>query len=133
MDWLRKRGSKLLTKCKPITAPFSQLHTRIYNSVVSIARKRTEEHKTSVRSRIAGIEAGNLCIAISTTGLMALGAIPMSLSILISLALLFLVLGIIGRYVDAVEDDVERLLKYEEHVRKGVDSGNTNPPSPDSL
>ena len=127
MDWLRKRVSKLFT------IPLNQLHTRIRNSIASTAKRRTEERKTSVRSQVAGIEAGNLCIAVSTTGLMALGAIPMSLPILIGLAMLFLVLGIIGRYVDAVEDDVERLLKYEEHIREGANSSNTDSVSSDSI
>lgn len=127
MDWLRKRVSKLFT------IPLNQLHTRIRNSIASTAKRRTKERKTSVRSHVAGLEAGNLCIAVSTTGLMALGAIPMSLPILIGLAMLFLVLGIIGRYVDAVEDDVERLLKYEEHIREGANSSNADSVSSDSI
>lgn len=119
MDWLKNK--------------FTQFRTKIYNRIASIAKTRAEKNEKSIRSRIAGLEAGNLCIALSTTGLMALGTIPMSLTLLIILATMFIVIGIIGRYVDAVEDDVERLLKYEEHIRESADGGDANSSSTNSI
>lgn len=113
MDWLKRR--------------FSQLRTNLYNRISSVAKKRTLENKHSVRSTIAGVEVGNFLVALSTTGLMALGVIPMSLTALIILAILLMIVGILGRYVDAVEDDVERLLKYEEHIKSSVDGANSSP------
>ena len=106
MDWLKSK--------------FTQFRTKIYNRIAFIAKTRAEKNEKSIRSRIAGLEAGNLCIALSTTGLMALGVIPMSLTALIILATLLMIVGILGRYVDSVEDDVERLLKYEEYISKSV-------------
>lgn len=64
------------------------------------------------------IEIGNFLAALSTSGLMALGVIPMSLTTLIGLAVLFLIIGVVGRYVDAVKDDKQRLIKYEKHLDK---------------
>ena len=119
MDWLKNK--------------FTQFRTKIYNRITSIAKTRAEKNEKSIRSHIAGLEAGNLCIALSTTGLMALGAIPMSLPLLITLAAVLVVIGVIGRYVDAVEDDVERLLKYEEHIRESADGGDANSSSTDSI
>lgn len=106
MDWLKNK--------------FSQLRTKLHSNISQIAKKRVISNKKSVRSTIAGIEVGNFLIAISTTGMMALGVVPMSLTTIIVLAVVFVVLGIVGRYVDAVEDDVERLLKYEEHIAKSI-------------
>ena len=112
MDWLKSK--------------FTQFRTKIYNRIAFIAKTRAEKNEKSIRSRIAGLEAGNLCIALSTTGLMALGVIPMSLTALIILATLLMIVGILGRYVDSVEDDVERLLKYEKYISKNVVDYNIN-------
>lgn len=112
MDWLKNK--------------FSQFRISLHSNIARVARQRVISNKKSVRSTIAGIEVGNFLIAISTTGMMALGVVPMSLTTIIVLAILFVVLGIVGRYVDAVEDDVERLLKYEEHIAKGVASDRVN-------
>lgn len=106
MDWLKSK--------------FSQLRIKLHSNISQIAKKRVLSNKKSVRSTVAGIEIGNFLIAISTTGMMALGIVPMSLTTIIALAIVFVVLGVVGRYVDAVEDDVERLLKYEEHISKSV-------------
>lgn len=106
MDWLKNK--------------FSQFRISLHSAISRVAKQRVISNKKSVRSTIVGIEIGNFLIAISTTGMMALGAIPMSLTTIIVLAIVFVVLGIVGRYVDAVEDDVERLLKYEEHIAKSV-------------
>lgn len=111
----------------------TRMKTAVYNKISSVARNRAERNKLSVRSTFAGIEVGNFCVAVSTTGLMALGVVPLSLPVLVCLALALLIVGIVGRYVDAVEDDVERLLKYEEHIGKGVDDSRAVTPSPDSL
>ena len=106
MDWLKNK--------------LSQFRIRLYSSISRVAKQRVISNKKSVRSTVAGIEIGNFLIAISTTGMMALGIVPMSLTAIVILAIVFVVLGIVGRYVDAVEDDVERLLKYEEHISKSV-------------
>ena len=106
MDWLKNK--------------LSQFRIRLYSSISRVAKQRAVSNKKSVRSTVAGIEIGNFLIAISTTGMMALGIVPMSLIAIVVLAIVFVVLGIVGRYVDAVEDDVERLLKYEEHISKSV-------------
>lgn len=106
MDWLKNK--------------LSQFRIRLYSSISRVAKQRAVSNKKSVRSTVAGIEIGNFLIAISTTGMMALGIVPMSLTAIVVLAIVFVVLGIVGRYVDAVEDDVERLLKYEEHISKSV-------------
>lgn len=119
MDWLKEI--------------FGQLRINLYSRVSKAAKRRTEQNKLSVRSTIVGVQIGNFLIAISTTGLMALGALPMSLTLLITLAIVFIIVGIFGRYVDAVEDDVERLLKYEQYISKGTDGSNTNTPSPSSV
>ena len=106
MDWLKNK--------------LSQFRVRLHSSISRVAKQRVISNKKSVRSTVAGIEIGNFLIAISTTGMMALGIVPMSLTAIVILAIVFVVLGIVGRYVDAVEDDVERLLKYEEHISKSV-------------
>ena len=77
----------------------------------------------SLSQLLTKIEIGNFLIALSTSGLMALGVVPMSLSLLVALAVLFLLIGIAGRYVDAVKDDEQRLKKYEQHLGKHTGSG----------
>lgn len=44
----------------------------------------------------------------------------MSLHVLITLAIILIIAGVVGRYIDAIEDDVERLIKYEEHLHKNL-------------
>ena len=107
--------------------------TAVYNKISSISRQRAERNQTSIRSKWAGLEIGNFFAAVSTTGFMALGVFPVSLPLLISLAVIFLVLGIIGRYIDAVEDDVERLLKYEKHISESASSSDAITSSTDSV
>ena len=94
---------------------FSQLRINIHNRISNWARKRSGQGKKSVRSRIVGLQVGNLLASLSITALMALGVIPMSLTALLILAIILFVVGVIGKYIDSVEDDVERLLKYEEY------------------
>lgn len=106
MDWLGKR--------------FSQLRNLLRTRVVACVRKREEQQKLSIRSHVAHIQIGNFLVSVSTTGLMALGVVPMSLTVLIVLAIFLFLIGVIGRYIDSVEDDVERLLKYEEHIGSSV-------------
>lgn len=77
----------------------------------------------SLSQLLTKIEMGNFLIALSTSGLMALGVVPMSLSLLVALAVLFLLIGIVGRYVDAVKDDEQRLKKYEQHLGKCAGNG----------
>ena len=112
---------------------FSQLRINIHNRISNWARKRSGQGKNSVRSRIVGLQVGNLLASLSTTGLMALGVIPMSLIALLILAIILFVVGVIGKYIDSVEDDVERLLKYEEHIRESADGGDANSSSTDSI
>ena len=119
MDWLKSK--------------FTQFRTKIYNRIAFIAKTRAEKNEKSIRSRIAGLEAGNLCIALSTTGLMALGVIPMSLTALLILAIILFVVGVIGKYIDSVEDDVERLLKYEEYIRNSASGDLLDPSRADSV
>lgn len=82
----------------------------------------------SLSKLLTHIEIGNFLVALSTSGLMALGVIPMSLPLLIGLAILFLIIGVIGRYVDAVKDDEQRLMKYEEHLDKHSGAGGEDSP-----
>ena len=96
-------------------------------------RKFVTKH-TSFKNTFAGLEIGNVLVALSTTCLMALGSLPLSLPLLISLALVLVVLGIIGRYIDEVSDDNERMILYEEHLKEFLrrehadeDSSSTNP------
>ena len=77
----------------------------------------------SLAQWLTKIEIGNFLIALSTSGFMALGIVPMSLSLLVALAVLFLLIGIVGRYVDAVKDDEQRLKKYEQHLGKCAGNG----------
>ncbi len=78
-----------------------------------------KKHKSPCSSYskiVSRINIGNLLVAVSTTGMMTLGVLPMSITTIVVFAGLFLVLGVIGRYVDSVEDDMERLMKYEEYL-----------------
>ena len=63
------------------------------------------------------LETGNVLIAISFAGLLVLNVLPLSLFPTIILAVLLCLVGIIGKYIDEVEDDKERLSKYEEHLK----------------
>ena len=76
------------------------------------------------------IEIGNILIAVSTTGLMALGVIEMSLSLLLLFAFILVILGVIGRYVDSIKDDKERLELYAEHLKKSSARGDFVKDSP---
>lgn len=78
---------------------------------------------TSFKNTFAGLEIGNVLVAVSTTLLMALGSLPLSLPLLISLAVFLILLGIVGRYIDEVSDDNERLKLYEEHLKELLHRG----------
>lgn len=78
---------------------------------------------TSFKNTFAGLEIGNVLVAISTTMLMALGSLPLSLPVLISLAVFLIILGIVGKYIDEVGDDNERLKLYEEHLKELLHRG----------
>ena len=78
---------------------------------------------TSFKNTFAGLEIGNVLVAISTTLLMALGSLPLSLPLLISLAMFLILLGVVGRYIDEVSDDNERLKLYEEHLKELLHGG----------
>lgn len=119
MGWLKHTLNSFLSK----------LRTKLS----LVIRERVVKNKTSIRSTVAGIEIGNFLVALSTTGMMALGVISLSLPVLIVLALIFVVLGVIGRYVDSVEDDVERLLKYENYLRESAAGSNPDSSSTPSV
>ena len=92
---------------------FSRIKTALDERIREFVRKHT-----SFKNTFAGLEIGNVLVSISTTLLMALGSLPLSLPLLISLALVLVVLGIIGRYIDEVSDDNERMILYEEHLKE---------------
>ena len=94
--------------------------TRLRRKISSVLYRRVKQRKLSVSSWISHIEIGNLLVSLSTTGLMALGVIPLSFPLLVTLALILLIVGIIGRYLDSIEDDTERLIVYEKHLAEGV-------------
>lgn len=101
--------------------------------VQALERRKRADERHSISFWILKIEIGNFLVAISTTGMMALGILPMSISILITLAILFMIIGVIGRYIDSVEDDIERLIKYEEHLNQNSSSGVPDSNSTNSL
>ena len=94
-----------------------KLFSRIKATLDKRIREFVRKH-TSFKNTFAGLEIGNVLVSISTTLLMALGSLPLSLPLLISLALVLVVLGIIGRYIDEVSDDNERMILYEEHLKE---------------
>ena len=94
-----------------------KLFSRIKATLDKMIREFVRKH-TSFKNTFAGLEIGNVLVSISTTLLMALGSLPLSLPLLISLALVLVVLGIIGRYIDEVSDDNERMILYEEHLKE---------------
>lgn len=67
--------------------------------------------------KLPSLEIGNVLIAISFSGLLVLNVLPLSLLPTVILAVLLCLVGIIGKYIDEVEDDKERLSKYEEHLK----------------
>lgn len=87
----------------------------------------------SPKSLIAHIEVGNFLVSLSTTGLMALGVVPMSLNVLIALAILLVIIGVVGRYIDSVQDDMERLKKYEQHLSQSASGSVPNNAGCDGL
>lgn len=69
-----------------------------------IENKNSTE-RLSFKLWIIRIEIGNFLIAISSSGLMALGILPVSITTLITLAIILFALGVLGRYIDGVEDN----------------------------
>lgn len=112
---------------------FDSQKSRIKKALEDFLLSRMKNNKPSVKGWLASVEIGNLLASLSTTGLMAIGVVPMSLPLLISLAVLLFVIGVIGRYVDSVEDDIERLIKYEEHLDKSTTCINSDSDSSNSL
>lgn len=66
------------------------------------------------------LEIGNLLVAISTTGLVAIGVIDMPIILLASSAVVLVLLGIVGRTTDSIKDDKERLEVYANSLKGGV-------------
>ena len=75
-----------------------------------------------VRKIAASIEVGNLLFAASTMGLMLLGVLDVSIPVLAISAGIFVIVGFFGKYIDEVEDDRERLEKYEELIKESIPS-----------
>lgn len=63
------------------------------------------------------LEIGNLLVAISTTGLVAIGVIDMPIVLLASSAVVLVLLGIVGRTIDSIKDDKERLEVYANSLK----------------
>lgn len=74
----------------------------------------------NVRKLTPSIELGNVLFALSTVGLLALGVIDVSIPVLAISAGIFVVVGFFGKYIDEVEDDRERLEKYEEFIKESL-------------
>lgn len=98
---------------------FKQIHINVRSKIEAYIRGRIEKNRLSVSSWFAHLEIGNLLVALSTTGLMALGVLPLSFELLIVFAILLFIIGVVGRYLDSVQDDVERLIVYEKHLSEG--------------
>lgn len=97
-----------------------EMKQAIYNIKIRLdksIRVFVEKH-TSFKDTFAGLEIGNVLVAVSTTMLMALGSLPLSLPVLISLAVFLILLGVVGKYIDEVSDDNERLKLYEENLKE---------------
>lgn len=73
---------------------------------------------TSFKDTFAGLEIGNVLVALSTIGLMGVGSLPFSVPVVVIFALTLVVLGVIGKYIDEVHDDHERLILYEKHLKE---------------
>lgn len=68
--------------------------------------KKNSTERLSFKLWIIRIEIGNFLIAVSSSGLMALGILPVSITTLIIMAIILFALGVIGRYIDGVEDNI---------------------------
>ena len=73
---------------------------------------------TSFKNTFAGLEIGNVLVALSTTCLMGVGSLPFSIPVIVFLAAILVILGVVGKYIDEVKDDNERMILYEEHLKE---------------
>lgn len=73
---------------------------------------------TSFKNTFAGLEIGNVLVALSTTCLMGVGSLPFSIPVIVFLATILVILGVVGKYIDEVKDDHERMILYEEHLKE---------------
>lgn len=94
-------------------------------------RKFVTKH-TSFKNTFAGLEIGNVLVALSTTCLMGVGSLSFSIPVIVFLAAILVMLGVVGKYIDEVEDDNERMILYEEHLKeflrgKSADEGAASP------
>lgn len=92
------------------------IHLFIKSRLEEWFKKQILSDRKCFTSYLPHIEIGNLLIALSTTGMMALGFIPVSLPVLILLSIILFVIGVVGRYLDGIHDDVERLIIYEKSL-----------------
>ena len=87
----------------------------MFKSVSSRWRHLVEKHCSE--TVVSTLEVGNLLIAISTTGLVAIGVIDMPIILLASSAVVLVLLGIVGRTIDSIKDDKERLEVYANSLK----------------
>ena len=87
----------------------------MFKSVSSRWRHLVEKHCS--KRVVSTLEVGNLLIAISTTGLVAIGVIDMPIILLASSAVVLVLLGIVGRTIDSIKDDKERLEVYANSLK----------------
>lgn len=91
----------------------------MFESISSRWRHLVEKHCS--RTVVSTLGIGNLLVAISTTGLVAIGVIDMPITLLVSSAIVLVLLGVVGRTIDSIKDDKERLEVYANSL-KGDDS-----------
>ena len=90
----------------------------MFKSISSRWRHLVEKHCS--RTVVSTLEIGNLLVAISTTGLVAIGVIDMPIILLVSSAVVLVLLGILGRTIDSIKDDKERLEVYANSLKGDV-------------
>ena len=100
----------------------------MFKSISSRWRHFVEKHCS--KTVVSTLEVGNLLVAISTTGLVAVGVIDMPIVLLVSSAVALVLLGIVGRTIDSIKDDKERLEVYAEHLKKSSERRDSLEDSP---
>lgn len=91
----------------------SRLKRKLDNRIREFVKRHT-----SFKDTFAGLEIGNVLVALSTICLMGVGSLPFSIPVIVFLSLILVVLGVVGKYIDEVSDDNERLILYEEHLKE---------------
>lgn len=102
----------------PFKALYNNKKVDMFKSISSRWRHLVEKHCS--KTVVSTLEIGNLLVAISTTGLVAIGVIDMPIILLASSAVVLVLLGIVGRTIDSIKDDKERLEVYANSLKGGV-------------